>query len=128
MARRLTPAEEIQLLREVTRDAHAATKDLRHAIAEAHALTPVLVGAFEAHHAREMQALSDHLNDQANDVARQLNESVDTARQVIIQALTAQELVLDPDNRVIRLKFAPVRLDDNVPSPGITKIGRNQTQ
>lgn len=122
MGRRLTASEETQLLREVTRDAHAATKDLRAAIAEARALTPGLVTAFEQHHAREMQVLSDHINTEANRLAALLNESIDTARDVITDALTARELVLDPDNGVIRLMFGGSHFDDHVPSPDITKL------
>lgn len=117
MGHKPTPAEEIELLRETIRDAHAAIKDLRAEIRRADRLAPQLVEAFEQLHEREIEQLSNHMTAEANRQSALLNESVSQARQWILQQLTAQELVLDPANGVVLLNFPNRPLDDDVPLP-----------
>lgn len=101
----VSPAEE---LRELTREAHAAVKDLRQAIAQARALadqvTLEMAETMKGAANEEMRRARRHMQRQANESSRQLNAAVDTARKAIIRALTPEVLKPLPDGNY-RVQF-----------------------
>lgn len=117
MGRKPELTEEEKRLKDLIRQAHEATQALWDAISVASKLTPALVAEFEAHHRREMQQLSDHLNAEHNRLAADMNAAVREARVEIIRQLGIAELVLDADNNQARLLFNGGRFDDQVPPP-----------
>lgn len=120
MGRKLTASEETRLLQDTIRQGHELLAGLRTALREAGQLAPDLVDAFERHHQREMQQLSDHLNREGNRMAAELNASVHTARQEIIRQLAFAELIIDPKSDTVKIKFSADRFDDQVPPPRTT--------
>jgi hypothetical protein len=101
----VTPAEE---LRELTREAHAAVKDLRQAIREARSLadqvTLDMVELMAARANEEMDRTWRHIQKQANANSKSLHDAVTRARTHIIKALTPE--VLEPlDNGTVRVQF-----------------------
>lgn len=117
MGRKPDLTEEEQRLKDLIREAHEAAQHLWDAISVASKLTPTLVAEFEAHHKREMQQLSDHLNAEANRIAADMNAAVAEARLEIIRQLGIAELVLDANNNKATLLFNGGRFDDQVPPP-----------
>jgi len=114
---RLSASEEAQLLRQATREAHEAVKDLRSAIREARALQPALVSEFEAVHQREIDQLSNHIAEESNRHAAALNADIERARDMIWNQVMSGELVLSADKREVRLILGAVRFDANQPPP-----------
>lgn len=117
MGHRLSASEETELLRATVREAHAALSALRTEIRAAERIAPSLVQEFEKLHQREMEQLSNHMTAEGNRAAADLNTRVNEARDWILYQLTAQDLVLDPENRTVRLGFRAGRFDDQVPPP-----------
>lgn len=117
MGRQPTPSEEVQLLRQATREAHEAIKDLRAAIREANDLASTLVARFEQIHTDEIRQLSNHFTQEANRHASDLNADVTHAKEMIFRQIMAGELVLDPNTNVIRLRLGDWRFDDQIPLP-----------
>lgn len=117
MGRQPTPSEEVQLLRQATREAHEAIQDLRTAIREARALAPALVDDFQATADTETQQLANHLQTEMNHQAAELNAAVDRARTQIVEQLRASELVFDETSGRIKIMFGGGRYDDNCPLP-----------
>lgn len=117
MGHRLSASEEAQLLRQATREAHEAIKDLRAAIREARALEPALVSEFEAVHQREIALLSNHIAEESNRHAAALNADIERARDMIWNQVMSGELVLSADKREVRLILGTARFDANQPPP-----------
>ena len=117
MGRQPTPSEEVQQLRQATREAHEAAQELRAAIREARALEPGLIAQFEAIHQREVQQLSNHFNEESNRHAAQLNADIERAKDMIMNDIMSGELVLSADKREVRLKLGAYRFDDQQPPP-----------
>ena len=117
MGHRPTASEEVQLLRQATREAHEAIQELRAVIREARALAPGLVSDFETVHQREVQLLSNHFNEESNRHAAQLNADIERARDMIMNDIMSGELVLSADKREVRLRLGPYRFDDRQPPP-----------
>ena len=117
MGHRLSPGEEVQQLRQATREAHEAAQALHAAIREARALEPGLIAQFEAIHQREIQQLSNHFNEESNRHAAALNADVERAKDMIMNDIMSGELVLSADKREVRLRLGNRRFDDQVPPP-----------
>jgi hypothetical protein len=117
MGRKPTPSEEVQLLRQATREAHEAAKDLRDAIRAANALAPALVDDFQATHERELNQLANHLQTEMNHQSATLNEAVDRARTAIVDQLRASELEYDKTSGRIKIIFGAGRFDTTCPLP-----------
>lgn len=110
------PAEEHRL-RQATREAHEAIQGLNDAIKEARNLTAGLVSQYELLHETEMRQLSNHLQEQHNEAAIQLNDAVIAARAHILRLLTIAEMKADVDNGTIRISWPDGKFDENVPPP-----------
>ena len=117
MGHRPTASEEVQQLRQATREAHEAAQELRAAIREARALEPGLIAQFEAIHQREVRQLSNHFNEESNRHAAALNAEVEHAKDMIMNDIMSGELVLSADKREVRLKLGNRRFDDRQPPP-----------
>lgn len=117
MGHRLSASEEAQLLRQATREAHEAAKDLRAAIREARRLAPALVDDFQAVSDRELMQFANHLQTEMNRQAAELNTAVDQARTAIIDQLRASELEYDETSGRIKIIFGAGRFDANCPLP-----------
>lgn len=117
MGHRLTPEQEADRLNDVIRQAHETLKDLRDAIREARRLAPDLVSSFEATHEREMQLLSNHLTTESNRISTQLNDTIQSCREMIINQIMAGEAVLDASTRTVTIKFGNMAFDDHQPLP-----------
>lgn len=106
----------LQLLRELVRDAHGATKDLRAAIREAKALEREMAetcakAAGDAAIA-EMDAFAVHIQREMNEKARDLNRAVDAARRHVVRSLTMASLVPD-DQGGLRVTFHGAAFDED---------------
>ena len=117
MGHRPTASEEVQQLRQATREAHEAAQELRAAIREAKALEPGLVAQFEAVHQREIQQLSNYFNEESNRHAAQLNADVERAKDMIMNDIMSGELVLNADKNEVRLRLGGHRFDEHQPPP-----------
>lgn len=117
MGHRLTASQEVQQLRQATREAHEATQALHDAIKEARALAPALVADFERVHATEIRQLSNHITQESNRASAELNAAVDQAKEMIFNRIMAGELVLDWASNVVKLRLGDWRFDEHVPPP-----------
>ena len=117
MGHRLTPDQEIQALRDATREAHETLQGLYDAIRAANALAPALVASFEATHDRESKLISNHIAAESNRVARVLNDQIVTSKKMIMNEIMAGVLVLDPHTGTVRLRLGAVKFDDQQPLP-----------
>ena len=117
MGHRLTASEEVQLLRQATREAHEAAQELRGVIREARALEPGLVAQFEAVHQREIQQLSNYFTEESNQQSANLNAAVEQARETITNQLMTGEATIDRHSGMITIRFGPGKFDDQVPPP-----------
>ena len=117
MGHRLSASEEVQLLRQATREAHEAAKDLRAAIREANALAPTLVAKFEQIHTDEIRQLSNHLTEESNRHAAGINADIQRAKEMIFDEIMAGELVLDPERNVVMLRLGGLQFDEHQPPP-----------
>lgn len=117
MGRPLTPAEEIEQLREATRLAHEVLGDLRRETRAAARLAPELVEKFNETHRAEIEQLSNHITAEQNRHAAVLNAEVATARQWMLEQIAASELQLDAAGDTVRLMFPGFRFDDHQPLP-----------
>jgi uncharacterized protein YukE len=105
-------------LRELIRQAHGATKDLRAAIREARKMTDDMAdacakAAYEASN-DEMARWAAHVQREMNTRAADLNRAVDAARRHIISQLTMTRLI--PSGDGLRVEFAGANFDDDVPA------------
>lgn len=128
MGHRLSPGEEVQLLRQATREAHEAAQELKAAIREARALEPGLVAQFEAVHQREIQQLSNFFTEESNRSSASLNHAVEQAREIITNQIMSGEAVLDRHTSKITIRFGPGRFDDAVPPPYPQVTRKESTQ
>jgi hypothetical protein len=128
------PAQLAQL-RDLIREAHGATKDLRAAIREARQFADGLVGLVDAaaesarraaHEAgvEQLAAFERHLQGEMNRSAAKLNQAVIEARGHIGRALTPKLASLDlADNGepgVLVVQFEGNLFDAEVPAGGLT--------
>lgn len=95
MGKKLTPAEEAEVLREVTREAHGVLKDLTAALKEAKALAPKLIQEFEATHRREIDQLNKHMAAEIRRCADTINSGTKEAREFIVNYLMAGTATID---------------------------------
>lgn len=100
-------------LREATRDAHAAIKDLQAVIRAARQTAEELAERYMARVEAEHRAATEFLQAEQNKHAADLNVAVDAARDAIMQALTLAELTPDPEFRTLKVKFKGGRFDEN---------------
>lgn len=117
MGRQPTPSEEVQQLRQATREAHEAAQALKAAIREARALEPGLIAQFEAVHQREIAQVSNFLTEEQNRHAASLNAHVERAKAMIMNDIMSGELVLSADKREVRLQLGGGRFDEHHPTP-----------
>ena len=110
-------SEEVQQLRQATREAHEAMQDLLAAIREARALAPSLVDEFQRIHTGEIRQLSNYFTSESNRQAASLNADIRHAREMIFNQIMAGELVLDPVRNVVFLRLGDVAFDDHQPVP-----------
>lgn len=91
-------------LREATRDAHAAVKDLTGVLREYRkaAADGVQAARDAAANAasEELVKFGEHLQKEMNHAAADLNRSVNTAREAIAAQLTPRQVVVNEDGRV----------------------------
>jgi uncharacterized coiled-coil protein SlyX len=122
---------QLAQLRELIREAHGATKDLRAAIREARdyagSLTKIVDAAAEAarraaHEAgcEQLAAFQEHLQGELNRSAAKLNEAVTEARGHIARALTPKLAAIDADAAALVISFEG-NLFDPDPVPGGTR-------
>lgn len=111
------PAAEAAQLRGLIRDAHAALKDLRAAMREARQLGPALVAEFQALATAEIQDVANHMQEQSNLRARELNAAVDAARVEIANRLFDARIVHDPVADNFKIVIPGASFDDHVPMP-----------
>ena len=117
MGHRPSASEEVQQLRQATREAHEAIQGLRAAIREARALEPGLVAQFEDIHRREIQQLSNYFTEESNRSSASLNHAVEQAREIITNQIMSGEAILDRHTSKITIRFGPGKFDDAVPPP-----------
>ena len=102
----VSPADE---LRTLTREAHAAVKDLRQAIQEARVLagqmTQEMTEMMGARANEEMDRTWRHIQAEANRNSKTLHDAVATARTAIVRALSPELLEPLPDGK-FRVRFA----------------------
>jgi hypothetical protein len=115
-------------LRELIREAHGATKDLRGAIREAREFSEGLIklvdtaadcartAAYEAGEA-QIAAFGAHLQRELNKQAHELNVAVGEARRHIVKQLTLTRLIPAEDGGVIA-EVASNQFDAEVPVAG----------
>ena len=114
-------------LRELIREAHGATKDIRAAIKEARTLVDTFADACAAaaYHASnaEMGRWAEHVQREMNDRARDLNRAVIAARDHIGRALmpkiAAVELTDDDEPPRLIVQFAGNLFDADVPTSAV---------
>lgn len=128
MGRQPTPSEEVQQLRQATREAHEAAQGLRAAIREARALEPGLVAQFEAVHQREVQLLSNYFTEESNRQSANLNAAVEQAREIITNQIMSGEATIDRRAGTITIRFGPGKFDDQVPPPYPQVTKKESTQ
>lgn len=128
MGHKLTPSEEVQLIRDVTRTAHEVLQDLLTAIREARLLAPTLTARFTEHADNEIKSLSNFITSESNRHAAELNANVQQAREEVMRQLAVAEITLDESNDQARLVFKSGRFDDNVPPPYPKHLTTGDTQ
>lgn len=128
MGRQPTPSEEVQQLRQATREAHEAAQELRAAIREAKALEPGLVAQFEAVHQREIRQLSNYFTEESNQQSANLNAAVERAREIITNQIMSGEATIDRHTSMITIRFGPGKFDDQVPPPYPQVTPKESTQ
>ena len=117
MGHRPSAGEEVQLLRQATREAHEAAQELKAAIREARALEPGLIAQFEAVHQREIRQLSNFFTEESNRSSASLNHAVEQARETVTNQIMSGEAVFDRRTGKITIRFGPGKFDDQVPPP-----------
>ena len=117
MGHRPSASEEVQQLRQATREAHEAAQQLKAVIREARALEPALVAQFEDIHRREIQQLSNYFTEESNRSCASLNHAVEQAREIITDQIMSGEAVFDPRACKVTIRFGPGKFDDAVPPP-----------
>lgn len=117
MGRRPTPSEEEQRLRQATREAHEAIQGLNDAIREARQLTATLVADYQAAHNREIAQLSNALQIEHNQAARQLNQTVEQARIMIRDQIMAGRAVFDVTTQTVTISWGAGAFSENEPLP-----------
>lgn len=117
MGHRPSASEEVQQLRQATREAHEAMRDLLAAIREARALEPGLIAQFEAVHQREIRQLSNYFTEESNQQSANLNAAVERAREIITNQIMSGEATIDRHTSMITIRFGPGKFDDQVPPP-----------
>ena len=128
MGRQPTAREEVQQLRQATREAHEAAQQLKDAIREARALAPTLVADFEATHHREIQQLSNFFTEESNQQSANLNHAVEQAREIITNQIMSGEAVFDRHTSTVTIRFGAGRFDDAVPPPYPQVAPKESTQ
>lgn len=113
--------DQLTQLRELIREAHCATKDLRAEIKEARALREEFAdacarAAFDAAN-DEMARWAGHIQAEMNDRARDLNRAVTAAREHIAHALIPRIVNVGEDGR-LSIEFEGSLFDDQVPTTG----------
>lgn len=119
-----TTAAALAELRELTREAHGATKDLRAAIADARKLGAEIADAvtLAAHDAAaiEMSRSADHLQREMNRNAAALNRAVTAARAQIAKQLSAAYLEETPEGR-LKVIFEAALFDAEIETGDVTE-------
>jgi F0F1-type ATP synthase membrane subunit b/b' len=102
--------DEQEKLRELTRAAHEAAKDLRAALTEyrqaAAAIKQDLIEALDAVGEKKLDQWADDWQKALNQAAADLNDSVDKARDHVVHQLTLSDLVPNEDGKTFRISFA----------------------
>ena len=117
MGHRLTPEQEVQQLRQATREAHEAMQGLNAAIREARSLEPIVVAHFEEVHRREIEQLSNYFTEESNRHAAALNADVERAREMINQQIMSGKAVFDRHTSTVTITWGPGAFDANAPLP-----------
>lgn len=117
MGQRLTPEQEAQRLRQATREAHEAMQGLKDLLRQAKDLAANLTTDYQAYHDRELKELANALAIEHNQVARDLNESIETARRLITEQIMAGEATFDAVTSTVVIRFGNGAFDQNVPLP-----------
>lgn len=117
MGRRPTPSEEVQLLRQATREAHEAMQGLAGLLRQAKELAVNLTADYQAFHDREMKELANALAAEHRQVSADLNTSIETARTMISEQIMAGEAVFDARTSTVRISWGLGRFDDTQPNP-----------
>lgn len=117
MGHRPSANDEVQLLRQATREAHEAAQQLKDVIREAKLLAVTLVEQFEEIHHREIRQLSNYFTEESNRHAASLNRDVERARDMIFQEIMSGELVLDRSSMTARIRFGGTAFADHEPPP-----------
>jgi Sec-independent protein translocase protein TatA len=99
-------------LREATREAHAAVKDLRAAIRGARQLAGQLADEMQDRANAELAEWVNCMQADQNRHATELNAAVQRARDAIIEALTLAELEPDEEMKTLRVTFRGPLFDD----------------
>lgn len=127
MGRRLTAAEETQLLKDAVREAHEAMQGLADLLRQARELAANLTADYQAYHDREIKELANALATEQNQAARDLNASVERARIMIKNQIMAGEARFDADTRTVVIRFGDGCFDDRVPPP-YPEVAPKETQ
>jgi hypothetical protein len=114
-------------LREATREAHGAVRDLDRLLGDYRKLTAdvrllIMGDAQEAANA-ELKRYGAHLQAEMNEKAADLNRAVDAAREHIVRALTVAELSITPEGR-LAVHFKGGRFDADVDTDDVTDLDR----
>lgn len=117
MGHRLTASEETAALRQATREAHEAMQGLRSLLREARDLAANLTTDYQAYHDRELKELANALAIEHNQVSRDLNESIETARRLISDQIMAGKAVFDRETSTVVISWGNGAFDANVPPP-----------
>lgn len=117
MGHRLSASEEVQQLRQATREAHEAMQGLRDLLREARDLAANLTADYQAYHDRELKELANALNIEHNQVSRDLNASIETARRMICEQIMAGKAVFDRNTSTVSISWGIGAFDDHVPPP-----------
>jgi F0F1-type ATP synthase membrane subunit b/b' len=117
MGNRPTPSEEVQQIRQATREAHEAMQGLADLIRQARELAANLTTAYQAYHDRELKELANALAAEHNQISTDLNASVERARIMISTQIMAGVAVFDQNTSTVSIRFGQGRFDDQQPLP-----------
>lgn len=117
MGHRLSASEEVQQLRQATREAHEAMQGLRDLLRQARDLAANLTADYQAYHDRELKELANALNIEHNQASRDLNASIETARNMIANQIMAGKAVFDAKTSTVVISWGTSAFDDHVPPP-----------
>lgn len=116
-----TAREDLEELRELIREAHGATRDLaqllrqyRRAVADGAELAQKTAHDVVQH---ELKRFGNHMQNQMNKAAADLNAGIQRAQHHVISCLTMAELELDHETDRLKVIFRGAPFDATVPAP-----------